>query len=314
MELICEQCGKTFQPKNPSKHNQRFCSRKCFNESQRTSVVRECKHCGKEFLVQPCQLKIKGGGTYCSRECQYADKRKSIVLVCEMCGGEFEAKPSRLNYGGKYCSRRCANEAMSVLRSRQVEVVCKHCGKTFTVAPNRLADGRGVYCSKECMVKDKDATVIKPCEFCGEDFESFGWEHRRFCSRECSVRGVHPTHYVGGGAREDIGDQWFRSTWEANYARLLNHLKDRYLILGWEFEPGYFDLDDEKYLPDFKVVSLNGLVSYHEVKGYMDETSERKLGKMARLYPDVPFVLVDSGVYSSLEDCYSGIVPNWEVV
>ena len=75
--------------------------------------------------------------------------------------------------------------------------------------------------------------------------------------------------YAGGfestkyGRRKDLNNQFFRSTWEANYARILN-----YLNIDWQFEPKRFKLlMNEKicyYLPDFYLPKYKTFV---EVKG-----------------------------------------------
>jgi hypothetical protein len=56
-----------------------------------------------------------------------------------------------------------------------------------------------------------------------------------------------------GGVRK-----FFRSRWEANYARYLEFQKQHGLILGWQHEPETFWFEGVKrgtcsYLPDFKV-------------------------------------------------------------
>jgi len=115
-----------------------------------------------------------------------------------------------------------------------------------------------------------------------------------------------------GGKRDDLGGVYFRSTWEANYARILNLLMDRYIVADWEFEPDIFDLGDERYIPDFKVENMHGDIVYHEVKGYMDATSKRKLRKMAKQYPNVPLVLIDTDKYVALAATYAPMISTWE--
>ena len=74
-----------------------------------------------------------------------------------------------------------------------------------------------------------------------------------------------------------IGGQrgYYRSRWEANYARYLEWLRVRGDIKYWSHEKDTFWFEKIKrgvrsYLPDFRVTEINGDVVYHEVKGWMD--------------------------------------------
>src|SRR5690348_13804250 len=92
------------------------------------------------------------------------------------------------------------------------------------------------------------------------------------------------------GRRADLEDRFFRSAWEANYARYLNFLKDSHEITDWEYEPETFIFhgvtrNPLSYLPDFKVIENDGSVVYHEIKGWMDSKSKSKLRRMAKFYP-----------------------------
>jgi len=74
------------------------------------------------------------------------------------------------------------------------------------------------------------------------------------------------------GKREDLGDIFFRSRWEANYARYLKWLLGHGDIAKWEYEPQTFTFHGETrgaitYLPDFRVTENSGKMIYHEVKG-----------------------------------------------
>ena len=47
------------------------------------------------------------------------------------------------------------------------------------------------------------------------------------------------------------------------------------------------------YLPDFKVLHLNGTYEYVETKGYMDSKSQTKIKRMAKYHPQVKLRVVD---------------------
>ena len=120
-----------------------------------------------------------------------------------------------------------------------------------------------------------------------------------------------------GGKRADLGDRYFRSSWEANYARYLDWLEDLGQIASWQYEPCTFEFIAIKrgtrfYTPDFKIVETDGTVVYHEVKGYMDRRSQTKLKRMAKYFPHVKIILIDKDAYYAIAAQVKRIIPNWE--
>jgi hypothetical protein len=120
------------------------------------------------------------------------------------------------------------------------------------------------------------------------------------------------------GVRSDIGPWCFRSSWEANYARLLQHWLLSGVIERWEYEPErfHFPLNDAglplSYLPDFRVWEEDGAAYYIEIKGWFDAKSKARLSLMAELYPDVPLLLVDARRYYEIEASAAPHIPGWE--
>jgi len=107
------------------------------------------------------------------------------------------------------------------------------------------------------------------------------------------------------GIRKDISDKiYFYSRWEANYARLLNHLK-----IEWEYEPKTFDLGSQNYTPDFYLPKFD---KYIEVKNFLWKYSKIRDQKFRKLYPDIKLQLLLKEDYLKLENKYSHLIPNWE--
>lgn len=119
-----------------------------------------------------------------------------------------------------------------------------------------------------------------------------------------------------GGRRPDIGDMYFRSAWEANYARYLKWLQARGDIDRWEYEPETFWFLSIKrgvrsYKPDFRVWEKGG--SYLvEIKGWMDPKSKTKLKRMKKYYPHERVDVVGPKQYADLKAKLSRIIPSWE--
>lgn len=128
----------------------------------------------------------------------------------------------------------------------------------------------------------------------------------------------HKTRSWKAGWRE-IGGQrvYFRSRWEANYARYLEWLRGRGQIVKWEHEPETFWFlkilrGTRSYLPDFRVTENSGIQIYHEVKGWMDDKSRVKLQRMAKYHPGIRLTVIERTAYKSIEKTMKPMLPDWE--
>jgi hypothetical protein len=117
----------------------------------------------------------------------------------------------------------------------------------------------------------------------------------------------------------EIGGQrkFYRSRWEANYARYLQWLKERGEIRDWQHEPETFWFHEIKrgsrtYLPDFRVWENNGISMLHEVKGWMDSRSKTKLKRMAKYYPEHKIILIDAPQYKAIRLKMMRLIAGWE--
>lgn len=155
------------------------------------------------------------------------------------------------------------------------------------------------------------------------DFKLNQDEHRQKLSdnmMKSQKKGILRSGYSRGlqGKREDLGNIFFRSSWEANYARYLNFLIAQGHLYKWEFEPDTFWFESIKrgvrsYLPDFKLWDSRDSDPYYiEVKGWMDGKSKTKLSRMAKYYPDIKLILVGQKEYNSIKRRVSGVIKNWE--
>lgn len=126
----------------------------------------------------------------------------------------------------------------------------------------------------------------------------------------------HPSYKLGGnrsksGYREINGrKQYFRSSWEANTARLLDFQGRK-----WEFEKKTFWFENirrgtRSYLPDFYLPEED---LYIEVKGYMDSKSITKLKRMDKYYPEVNIEVWGKEFFADLKKQGIGkLIPGWE--
>lgn len=121
-----------------------------------------------------------------------------------------------------------------------------------------------------------------------------------------------------GGRRSDIGETFFRSSWEANYARYLNLLIKLGVVSSWEYEPVTFWFTWVKrgvvsYKPDFRVFYKNDAIpEFIEIKGFKTAKDETKWRRMKKYHPDIKLVVVGVKEYRALRRKWSSSIPNWE--
>ena len=152
----CVQCGKEFDPRN---RTQRFCSRGCNAESQRTVGEHVCKNCSVVF-----RPKANDRTVFCCRQCGVDYKRRErpkkwrwprtpvSFPTCRHCGRTFAARRTQ-----GLCSDECRKQwacARSVEHGRRqkpfVPRPCKECGEAFTP---EYGNKRRNFCSASCLKK-----------------------------------------------------------------------------------------------------------------------------------------------------------------
>lgn len=117
----------------------------------------------------------------------------------------------------------------------------------------------------------------------------------------------NPYSRARSGKRADLQGMFFRSAWEANIARVLN-----YENIAWRYEPKTFYFQNSEvvsYMPDFYLPEYDLWV---EVKGWMDEKSQKKLKAFGEEYPHEKLYLLDSFIYREVEKEYENKIPHWE--
>lgn len=119
------------------------------------------------------------------------------------------------------------------------------------------------------------------------------------------------------GKREDLADLFFRSSWEANYARYLNLLKAQGKIRDWDFEQVRWIFEEiargtRSYLCDFRVFGIDGSIEFHEVKGWMSPPARTAITRMALYYPEVDLRVIDESAYRNIAQSVGKSIPAWE--
>ncbi len=123
------------------------------------------------------------------------------------------------------------------------------------------------------------------------------------------VTGSQPTSpraaRAKAGIRPDIDpDIYFYSRWEANYARILNLKK-----IKWIHQPKRFKLKSQYYTPDFYLLKTK---TYVEIKNFLAPYSQKRDQEFRELYPQEKLLLVLKDNYKKLERKYAPLIKEWE--
>jgi len=116
-----------------------------------------------------------------------------------------------------------------------------------------------------------------------------------------------PSPHRKGGFRGDLG-HYVRSTWEADFARIL-----KLYNLDYQYEPKTFSLNKSNgeiihYTPDFYVPAKN---TFYEVKGWLHDLDQEKMDLFKKQYPQLNFVLINKTKFAEFALKYKALV-NWE--
>ena len=163
--------------------------------------------------------------------------------------------------------------------------------------------------------------MIRICPKCGRFFEAYPSNNRIYCGVNCARNhrlSLKKRGYSNGGRRPDLKNLFFRSSYEANYARWLNLLINNGEIKTWDFEPETFEFKSIKkgvrfYTPDFRIIFGDTHTEYHEVKGwdYPKGITARK--RFAKYYPQFKLVLIDKEWFKAAKkQGLDKLLPEWE--
>lgn len=120
------------------------------------------------------------------------------------------------------------------------------------------------------------------------------------------------------GQRADLGGQFFRSSWEANYARYLNFLIKIGVVEDWKYEPVTFWFEGIRrgvtsYRPDFRVKFKDEETpGYVEIKGWIVPKDHTKWARMKKYHPTVKLVIVKPKEYYAIQKKWASCLPEWE--
>ncbi len=210
-------------------------------------------------------------------------------------------------------SRKARELGLTSRFRKKTPEVCETIGKRAKKWIQENGYPRGAY---------KVGKEVRVCPRCNRFFDVFPSSKQKYCGFKCGR--THPQSegnqgYSKSGKRADLGDQYFRSRWEANYARYLNFLIEEGTdIVRWEFEKESFEFAKIKkgtrfYTPDFKIYFKDGHIEYHEVKGWDYPKGKTARKRFAKYYPKLKLVLLDKTFFQAFkQQGIDKLIEGWE--
>jgi endogenous inhibitor of DNA gyrase (YacG/DUF329 family) len=267
-----------------------------------------CKKCGKDFRYYTGS----SSGNFCSKECRKKYYVKKIT--CKICGNIFEDAPSSTKICcSKECSKQNKSNSMKIAHAKKpkqgnfIVIVCFNCQKPFEYFsyPSKPIKK---FCSIKCYGQYQKGKTLE---------ERYGVKKAKETKDKIKLtkskthEGISTvTHklYPKGiyGRRPDLNNQFFRSTWEANFARICNLYGTK-----WEYEPKKFWLPELEayYYPDFYLPEIN---IYIEITGWENNLKKLKLESFAKNYPNISIIHIIGEIWYKYFRPYSLLLKEWE--
>ena len=193
-----------------------------------------CLQCGTSFEVA---YKLGDQGSlnsckrkYCSRECKKlfnknnATSTKKVEIKCQQCRSEF-FRPLSQSHSAKFCSKTCRDES--------TKKKCKVCIRGIS---SRIRDG----ICYDCRLKQRRIQHV--CKLCGKNWSDLPSVRKKFCTRSCQWKAqssglMKLSTHGRTGFRTDLNDgNYYKSSLEADFARLCRHKNEEYLYEAKTFE------------------------------------------------------------------------------
>lgn len=294
----CKVCNKSFTREFKKRHVE-TCNRKCSYKLR--ALTRKIKHSPLEKI---CLL--------CNKQFNDTSKKK-LVTKCNNC--ILKQGIDTRNKNGSYERTDEQNEKLSATLKRKYaagEMKLSNEGRKSLSDSMRLnweSGNMARLTKRTCQekygvdhwMKTDEAKKQFSERFTGRTYSKETIEKMSIaqCNR---VRTGKETCFSNGNGRyrKDL-DCYFRSNWEANFARICNYEKR-----NWEYEPTTFRLSSGKgYTPDFLVEG-----TYYEIKGKWWPGAKEKFNDFKNEY-SCKIELIDSIIYKELRQKYKSII-QWE--
>jgi len=270
VELTCEVCNKTFQ-KEYKKRTHKTCSKDCSYRLRQKSR--------KEIhgsLKKVCD---------CCNQVFNDTSKKKLVTTCKGCVYKKMVETRHTNES--YSRTEEQNKKLSETLKEKYKNGWNEKVNTPRLRAKNSRRMKKMWSSGKMQQMTKQTCLKK-----------YGVEHWMQTDEA-----IHKVKNSGSFYRDDLG-RAFRSSWEANYARILN-----YENIKWEFEPRFFELSNgERYLPDFLIEGKK----FIEIKGFWYGNSREKVEMFKIEYSEFEFEIIDGSEYNKLESKYKHLIKEWE--
>ena len=303
----CDFCGKAFyvqrykiEDLKLGKHKHLYCSKKCADDAQNTSVEKTCEYCGKKYYIIKSFADIQ---KYCSRKCYDDARRENTKLVskkCPFCGKLFDTYHKEQIY----CSKECS----ALSQRNRKECVCDNCGKIFDRIVSDVDKNNRHFCSKECKYdffrwNEHDINVLKNAYRKISNIEI-----QKLLSKEYSVKAIRSKAQALGLAKSRLWSVEEENILFENYSKLpmnkiLEMLPHRSIssilgkarnhnLLGYFYSHNVYSSSEIKYLTE----------------NYLNKTNEELAKYLGRTADGISQKLNHLGLYRPHEKYKNGYI------
>jgi DNA polymerase III alpha subunit len=239
------------------------------DQTVKTLMYRECNDCGTQLNKE----------------------QRNNSLRCYRCSASYHSNPSK----------KISREAIAAARTR----FYAEGGEPWNKGLTKDVSPALALVSKKVQEKLKGRNIHKE-RMTEEEYLDYIEQMSKRMSGKSNPMYGKTTRISKRGYREDI-KHYVRSSWEADYARVLNFIGEKY-----EYEPHTFELTRQDgstitYTPDFYLVEKD---MYVEIKGYMRELDAEKIRLVVEQY-GIELDVIAESEFAELQMAYKDLV-NWE--
>lgn len=118
-----------------------------------------------------------------------SNSQKDLIIALRQKGLSYRQIAEKLQTSTGYCRVVCSKNK-TCKKAKPIDIdLCKYCGEPLV---HTTGAKKKQFCSEICRnaYHNRDRIhkpYVRICEFCNNEFISYGYPKKRFCSRECQT-------------------------------------------------------------------------------------------------------------------------------
>jgi len=113
--------------------------------------------------------------------------QKELIIAYRDAGLSYKEIAEKTGTSDQFCRTVCSRASHKREQPSYCEGICRYCGKELTHTPGSK---KKQFCDDKCRTafynrEKQHRAYVRTCEYCGNEFVSYGYPKKRYCSRDC---------------------------------------------------------------------------------------------------------------------------------